>query len=369
MKRRKILKGLAAAGLVSTLSLSSLVSGKPQKPLNILFMGGTGFIGPHMVRAVVAQGHKVTLFNRGKSNPGLFSDLELIKGDRLSDDIKQVSGRRWDVIIDSSCYVPRAVNLLMAAVDREHLQHYLFISTISVYADFSKPGLTEDSPLATMEDPASEDVSAHYGALKVLCEKAAETAMPGKVMHVRCGVIIGPGDHTDRFTYWPQRVFHGGEMLAPGDGNQAFQTMDARDLANWIAYSVENNVVGVFNATNRAGAYDFAGVIDNCQQVLASDVEVSWVSNEFLLESDVKEMQDLPFWVAPGGMYAGIWSVNTERATAAGLKHRPLAESIRDTHAWIQAQPAERRDKLRAGWSAGKEAQVLAAWHASQSPG
>lgn len=322
-----------------------------------------------MVRAVLAQGHTVTLFNRGKSNPGLFADLELIKGDRLTDDIKQVSGQRWDMIIDSSCYVPRAVKLLMEAVDREHLQHYIFISTISVYADYSKPGLTENSALATMDDPSSEDVSAHYGALKVLCEKAAESAMPGKVMHVRCGVIIGPGDHTDRFTYWPERVFRGGEMLAPGDGRQPFQTMDARDLANWIAYSVENKVVGVFNATNRAGAYDFASVINLSQQVLVTDTEVSWVPNEYLLEQGVEQMRDLPFWAAPGGPYAGIWSVNTERAAAAGLKHRPLADSIRDTHVWMQEQPAERRDKLRAGWSAGKEAQVLAAWHASRSQG
>jgi len=364
MRRRKILKGLAAAGLVSTLPLSSLVNANAKKPLAILFMGGTGFIGPHMVRAVTALGHKVTLFNRGKSNPGLFADLELIKGDRLSEDIKQVSGRRWDIIIDSSCYVPRAVKLLMDAIDKTNLQQYIFISTISVYADFSHPGITEDAPLAAMDDPSSEDASKYYGALKVLCEKAAVAALPGKVMRVRCGLIVGPGDHTDRFTYWPERVYRGGEMLAPGDGSAPFQCLDARDLANWIAYSVENRVVGVYNTTNHAGAYNFSSMIEDCQLTLGTETKITWVPDEFLIEQGVQQMQDLPFWAAAGGPYAGVWSVNSERAAAAGLKHRPLTETIGDLHQWYQSQPQERRDKPRAGWTAQREDEVLAAWHA-----
>ena len=195
MKRREIIRAMGVAGLLSAAPLGGLLAAGETRPLNVLFMGGTGFIGPHMVRALVDLGHKVTLFNRGKSNPGLFEDLELIKGDRLSDDINQVSGRRWDLIVDSSCYVPRAVDLLMDAVALDSVQQYVFISTISVYEDFSRIGITEDSPLQVLEDPESEDVGKHYGALKVVCEQRAEAALPAKVTTVRCGL---PGPHAAR---------------------------------------------------------------------------------------------------------------------------------------------------------------------------
>lgn len=362
MKRRQIVKAMGAAGLVTSLPLATLVRAQPKQPLNILFMGGTGFIGPHMVRAVAALGHKMTLFNRGKTNPDLFEGIELIKGDRLSADIEQLSGRRWDIIIDSSCYVPRAVRLLMEAIDREQVQQYIFISTISVYADFSQPGNTEDSSLASMDDPTSEDVDAHYGALKVLCEQAAVAALPGKVNRVRCGVIIGPGDKSDRFTYWPERVFRGGEVLAPGDGSAALQTLDARDLADWIAYCVENNVTGVFNATNRAGAYNFADLLNLCQREINREAQLTWVPAAFLSAQGVRQIVDLPLWTTSDGPYAGVWRINSQRAAAAGLTHRPLEVSIRDTHRWFQAQPTQRRNKMRAGWTQQREAEVLAAW-------
>ena len=277
-----------------------------------------------------------------------------------------MANRRWDIIVDTSCYVPRAVNMLMDAVSHKHLQQYVFISTISVYKDYSVPGITESSPLQTLDDPTTEDVDQHYGALKVLCEQAAETALPGKVTIIRPGIIIGPGDRSDRFTYWPETVFRGGEVLAPGQGDDAFQTLDARDLADWVALCLRNRVMGIYNATNIAGTTTFRDVLETSRKELNPKATVTWVPHEFLLAEELQQMQDLPFWVTPDGAYAGIFLVNSEAASAAGLRHRPLADSVRDTHAWFQSQSAERR-KLRAGMNAEREAEVLAAWHAASA--
>jgi len=365
MKRREFVR--AAAALWAASPLAKFLAADTDQPLNVLFMGGTGFIGPHMVRAVAAKGHRVTLFNRGKSNPGLFKDMELIKGDRLSEDIKQLSNRRWDIIIDSSCYVPRAVTMLMDAVELDAVQHYVFISTISVYKDFSRAGITEESPVQILEDPDSEDVNKYYGALKVVCEQRAEAALPGKVTAVRCGVIIGPGDRSDRFTYWPERVFRGGAVLAPSNGSDPVQTLDARDLADWVAHCVENRVVGTYNATNLAGAVRFRDLLEQSRRLLNPAAAINWVPHDFLLEQGLQQMSDLPLWAAPDGPYAGVWQVNSEKASLAGLKHRPLQQSIEDTHQWFQSQPPARREKLRAGLSAEREAEVLAAWRASEN--
>jgi len=251
--------------------------------------------------------------------------------------------------------------MLMDAVSHEHLQQYVFISTISVYRDYSVPGITEKSPLQTMVDPSSEDVDQHYGALKVLCEQAAAAAVPRKLTIIRPGIIIGPGDRSDRFTYWAETVYRGGEVLAPGRGDDAFQTLDARDLANWVALCLSERVLGTYNATNTAGSTHFRDVLETSREELNPKATITWVPHEFLLAQELQQMTDLPFWVTPDGSYAGIFQVNSAAASAAGLRHRPLAESIRDTHAWFQSQPEERQ-KLRAGMSAEREAEVLAAW-------
>jgi 2'-hydroxyisoflavone reductase len=360
MKRRTLVKGLGAGGVAA--ALAPLLWASNTRPLDILFMGGTGFLGPHTVRALVEAGHRLTLFNRGRTNPGLFSALEQIRGDRLSDEVELLGGRRWDVIVDTSCYVPRAVRMLLAAVDRSQLKQYVLISTVSVYRDFSKSGLDENSPLATLPDPDSEDVREHYGALKALCEAAAEEALPGRVMKVRSGLIVGPGDRSDRFTYWPQRYARGGEMLAPGNGRSPLQLIDVRDLAEWIALSVARGTVGTFNATSPSGHYDFKQLMRHCGEVLKSDTTLTWVPEAFLLDQGVTPLQDLPLWAGTDGEYAGIWQVNSEKAARAGLRHRALRDSVRDTHTWFQSQPAARREALRAGWSREDEARVLAAW-------
>ncbi len=364
IKRRHFIKAAGAASVVSALPLVNAGQTSHRGKMNVLFMGGTGFIGPHMVRAMVAQGHNVTLFNRGKSNPHLFQELEKIKGDRLSaDDLAQLSNRKWDLIVDSSCYIPRAVNMLMEAVSRDTIKQYIFISTISVYKNFSGKGLHEGSALATMDDPASEDVGKWYGALKVLCERAAEKALPERVTNLRCGLIIGPGDSTDRFTYWPERIAHGGEVLAPGTGDDHLQTIDVRDLADWVALCASRNITGTYNSTNPAGLYQFRDVLNLCKQHLNSNAKLTWVPADFLKEQHVQEMRDLPLWVAPNGPMSGIWHANSDLATSKGMKHRPLAESIVDTHKWFQSLPKERQEKRKAGMSLQREQEILAAWH------
>lgn len=361
MKRREVVAGLGAAGALMAAPGSLLAEGG-RTGMNVLFLGGTGFIGPHMVRALRDAGHKLSLFNRGKTNPDLFPGLELIQGDRLTDAVSQLRDRQWDVVIDTSAYFPRALHNVLAELDTEAIRQYVLISTISVYANLGARGIDETAPTAELPDPKSEDVQQYYGALKAACEQVVEQALPGRVTTIRPGLIVGPGDRTDRFTYWPVRVARGGEVLAPGNPGDPIQTMDARDLADWVAHCVDQRITGVFNATSDAGV-TFGDVIHGCRKLLNPEAELSWLPHEFLLEQGVAQWSDLPFWVVPDGELGGAWSVNVARATAAGLRHRPIGDTIVDTHAWFQTLPEERRATLRAGMSADREGEVLAAWH------
>jgi 2'-hydroxyisoflavone reductase len=327
--------------------------------MKLLILGGTAFLGRHMVEAALERGHEVTLFNRGKRNPGLFTDLEQLRGDR-DGDLSALQGRRWDAVIDPSGYVPRIVGasarLLADAVD-----HYTFISSISVYADLSIQRLKEDGELATMADETNEEVMKHYGALKALCEKAAEAAMPGRVLNVRPGLIVGPYDPTDRFTYWPARVAAGGEVLAPGDGSQPVQVIHGRDLAEWIIRMVEKRKTGVYNATGPDQPYTLRQVLEECRSVTGSDARFTWVDEEFILQRQVQPWTGLPLWTGGKGA-AGIMNVDVSKAMAEGLTLRPLSQTIRETQAWDRTRPADL--ERRAGISREKEAEVLAAWHA-----
>src|SRR5688572_29497367 len=197
--------------------------------MRLLVLGGTKFLGRAVVEAAVARGHEPTLFHRGLTNPGLFPDLEHLRGDR-DGGLAALQGRTWDAVIDPSGYVPRIVRA-SAELLADAVEHYTFISSISVYPSFPTPGMDESSPVGTLEDPTVEDVPAHYGPLKALCEQAAEAAMPGRVFHVRAGLIVGPNDPSDRFTYWPVRVAKGGDVLAPGSPERPVQIIDVRDLA------------------------------------------------------------------------------------------------------------------------------------------
>ena len=370
--RREILKAMALTGLTATgLSMApGLLAGqasKARKPLKILFLGGTGFLGPHTVRAAQARGHQVTLFNRGKTNPGLFADLETIQGDRHTDDINQLRDRRWDAVIDTSSYFPRAVSSALSVL-ADNIDQYLLVSTISVYRDFARPGMDESAPLATLTDPDTEEVTGEsYGPLKALCEQAARESLPDRSTIIRPGLIVGPGDKTDRFTWWPVRIKKGGEVLAPGSGDDFIQFIDVRDLGEWMVHCAENRIPGTFNAQSRAGDRTMADLLTGCQAALNPDARLTWVPGSFLARRNVAPWTEMPVWLPPDGDYAGVGQLSSEKAYAHGLGERKMADTIEDTWHWFAGLPADRRDKLRAGIAPDKEQQVLAAWHRQQS--
>ncbi len=350
----------------------------PQKPSpkKILILGGTGFIGPHIVDAARARGHTVTLFNRGKTHPKLFPEVEKLQGDR-DGKLDALAGRTWDAVVDTSGYVPRivkqSVDLLAPNVD-----HYLFISTISVYKDNDKVGADETSPVAPLEDPTSEDVGKHYGALKAVCEQTCETGMPGKVAVIRPGLIVGPLDPTGRFTHWPVRMAEGGEVLAPGDGTTPTQVIDGRDLAAWIITMIETKTAGVFNALGPSNhptvQLTMKQMLDACNQAAGNKATVTWVPAEFLDKQEVGPWSEMPAWIPPEGEYAGFGTRSCKRAIDAGLTFRPIVDTAKDTLAWLASPdlemwlsdlPEPKRKAVRgSGIARDKETKVLAAWKA-----
>jgi 2'-hydroxyisoflavone reductase len=359
------MQGALAAGSLWAVGCASTKSGEGEraKPKRILILGGTGFLGPQLVEVARARGHSVTLFNRGKTRPGLFPDVEKLQGDRdpnRDEGLKALQGRQWDAVIDTSGYVPRIVKA-SAELLAPNVGHYVFVSSISVYEDMSKPGLDESAPVATMPDETSEAVREHYGALKALCEKAAEAAMPGRVTNIRPGLIVGPDDPTDRFTYWPVRVERGGEVLAPGDGSDPTQFIDARDLAAWMILAVERRHLGVYNATGPSQPLPMRGLLEACQKAGGNKATLTWVDTAFLEKQNVAPWGDMPVWIPSTG--EGRRGVSNAKAVALGMTFRPVEETVRDTLAWWKAQPPERQAKLRAGLSAEREREVLAAWH------
>ena len=316
--------------------------------MRLLVLGGTRFLGKHVAAAALGAGHEVTLFTRGETNPGLFPEAEHLRGDR-DGNLGALAGREWDVVVDTSGYVPRVVGasaeLLAGAVER-----YVFISSISVYADFAEPR-DEGSPLAVLEEPTEEyHLSPAYGALKALCEAEIERALPGRALLVRPGLIVGPDDPTDRFTYWPRRTRRGGEILAPTPPERPVQFIDVRDLAEWIVRTAGAGSAGVYNATGRPGEVTFAALLEAC-----GAQEVTWVDESFLVEHEVGDWMELPLWISPVEDEARCFQlVDVSRALAAGLTFRTLAETVRDVPEWTG----------KAGLTPEREADLLAAWHA-----
>jgi 2'-hydroxyisoflavone reductase len=354
--------GAAALGSLWAMGCATTKEGGVPPKKKILILGGTGFLGPALVELARPRGHTVTLFNRGKTQPHLFPDVEKLQGDR-DGDLKALEGRKWDAVIDTSGYVPRIVRA-SAELLAPNVEQYLFVSTISVYKDMSQSGIDETAPVATVEDEKTEDVSKYYGALKALSEKAAEAAMPGRAIIVRPGLIVGPGDPTDRFTYWPVRVARGGEVLAPGDGQDPVQFIDVKDLAAFMLGLVENKVTGVFNATGPVQTLHMRELLDGCKRANGGDAAFTWASAEFLEEQKVAPWMQMPVWIPRSDKEAGgVGRVSNARALARGLTFRPLEDTARDTLAWFKTQPPERQEKLRAGISAERERELLAAWH------
>jgi 2'-hydroxyisoflavone reductase len=375
--RREFIKVSALAGGAVTVSMlaSPRVRGadRPMKPLRILILGGTGFTGPNQVQYALSRGHKVTVFNRGKTRPGeLPEGVEQLIGDR-NGQLDALKDRKWDVVIDNPTSVPVWVRDV-AQVLKGNVDRYVFISTISVYADNSKPN-DETGALAKYEgadamketrDSLIASKFALYGPLKTLCEAEAEKWFPKKTLIIRPGLIVGPDDQTDRFTYWPVRIDRGGEVLAPGDPKDPVQFIDARDLAEWTIRMVEQGETGIYNATGPATELSVGEMLGQIKTALKSDAKFTFGTAEFLEAQKVSPWSDMPVWVPSKGEEGGLSRTSIKRALGKGLTFRPLPDTARDTLAWFKTLPAERQATLKAGLTPEREAEVLAAWHKQQ---
>jgi 2'-hydroxyisoflavone reductase len=421
LTRRDVLFGALAGAALGGLPLAACTrpqaGASPSAPVarkrSILILGGTGFLGPKTIAAAVARGHQVTIFNRGRRekllplevkvehlygnrDPDLPADDErgpdgkLLHPDASPRGLEQLAGRRWDVVIDNSGYVPRTVAASAKLLDKADL--YIYISSISAYADNQPAGSDETAPLATLADPTVETMGKdfeNYGGLKALCEQAASAALPGRTAIVRPGYIVGPGDQTDRFTYWPIRVARGGEVLAPGAPDDPLQWIDVRDLADWLVTLAEHGTAGTFNAIGPPSPARWGDVLTACVAA-APGAKLVWVPATWLEQNGAGGEDAFPIWVAPAGKFAGFHRWNNERAKAAGLTFRPVADTVKATLAWYPGE-VERRVRvtrelveaarakgqeppkvdpsaLRAGPTREQEADMLARWKASDRP-
>jgi 2'-hydroxyisoflavone reductase len=381
ISRRTFLKLSAMVGATAG---SELIFGRPAfsaeagkinraaKPMKILILGGTGFTGPFQVRYALSRGHQVTVFNRGKTHPGeLPKEVEQLIGDR-NGQLDALKGRKWDVVIDNPATLPIWVRDA-AQILQGNVGHYTFISSTAVYADTSKAGIDETAPLAkyTGADPMKETSAtmrasnfALFGPLKALSEAEAEKWFPGKTLVIRPGYIVGHGDGSDRFTYWPVRVERGGEVLAPGNTSDPIQIIDARDLAEWTIRMVEQGTTGSFNAVGPKSKLTMGRLLAEIKKTTNSNARFTWVDADFLVSQ--KAVDEIPIWTPSKGPEIGYHLTNNNKAVSKGLTFRPLPDTIRATLDWFKKQTADRQAKMRAGLKPEREAELLAAWHASR---
>jgi 2'-hydroxyisoflavone reductase len=334
--------------------------------MKILIIGGTKFLGRHLINAALVNGHEVTIFNRGRHSQENFENVEQIRGDRNTD-LEKLAGRKWDAVIDTCGYMPQTVKT-SAEFFKDSAETYVFISSISAYKSFAEPDFDETAETVKLSEEQEKefqkidpkaDITAQtlgemYGALKVLCEREAEKAMPERVLNVRSGLIVGAFDPTDRFTYWAARVAKGGEMLAPGDPDSFVQIIDARDLSEWIIKMVERKQTGIFNATGKPFELTFGKMLDEIKASAESDAEFVWVSEEFLERENVQPWSEMPLFL-PGAEFRGFLSANVDKALQKGLSFRSLRDTIRDTLDWRQTK----NEELKAGISSEREKELL----------
>lgn len=372
----------ALAGLA--VGARRLQAAMPAAPKRILILGGTGFLGPAVTAAAQARGHSVSLFNRGKTEKVLHTktdNTERFYGNRdpnkTADEkdpasakgLDSLKGHTWDAVVDTSGYFPRMVRA-SAELLAPSVKQYVFISSVSVYADTSTPGADTSAAVGKMADESVETFGAsfeNYGPAKALCEQAAEAAMPGRVTNVRPGLIVGPGDPTGRFTYWPVRVARGGEVLSPGTPNDPLQMVDVRDLAEWIIHLIETGTMGVFDAIspqNPPGkpAFTMGMLLDACKAASGSNATFTWCDAEFLASQQVSPWGDMPLWVPPTGESAGFHTRNVQKSIDAGLKMRPVVTTCKDTLEWFNSVAEGDRLKKLAAISPEREVEVLRAW-------
>tara|TARA_Y100001960_G_C14633641_1_gene807085 strand:- start:29 stop:1159 length:1131 start_codon:yes stop_codon:yes gene_type:complete len=352
-----------SVGSSGSLKLFSKKTEKASKSLSILILGGTAFTGPHQIKYAIDRGHKVSIFTRGKTKPTLnkdyFNKVEHLIGDR-DNDLSAIKGKKWDAVIDNSATYPRWVKQ-STDILKDNVSTYLFTSSLSVHADFSVKGITENHPLATIDDPTIEDMSA-YGPLKALSEKVALKAFKDRAIIVRPHLIVGPGDRTDRWTYWPVRINRGGEVLAPGDPSQPAQYIDARDLSEFDIHLIENNLYGTYTAVGPLGSLTMSEMLHGIKAVVSNKVSFEWVDQKFILDNNIKPWTEMTAWMPSGGEFDGFCSFENSNAVKAGIKYRPLAVTARDTLEWWQTLPDKRTREPKAGLSITKEKKVLKKW-------
>lgn len=332
------------------------------RELRILVLGGTGFIGPYMVRYARERGHRLTLFNRGRTNPDLFPNAELLIGDR-NGDISALETGSWDAVIDNSGYTPDQVRST-ARLLQGRVGQYVFISTRAVYTDFTQAVMDEQAPVGPADLP--EDQWDGYGPLKVLSEREVQEAYPSAATILRPPIMVGPEDRSDRFTYWLTRIDGGGEVLAPGHPTDPVQYLDARDLAEFSIRLIEDRTVGVFNTEGPAAALSSAEFLYGIRAITNSPVAFTWVNWDFLSQHDLEGWNDIPGWRPPQGEWVNYGRMDNSRAIRAGLTFRPLATTATETLRWFRGLPTERQNTLAAGISPQTESDVLRAWHSGR---
>ena len=364
--RRDFLKASAIAGgallgrgpLAFAEPTSRLPAPNPPSALDLLILGGTGFIGPHLVRYAVSRGHRVTIFTRGRRQADLPNEVTHLIGDR-NGQLGALVGKRWDAVVDDSAtnpdWVRQSAQLLKDSVGR-----YLFTSSTGVYYPYLTRRIDESvAPRLTVSDP--KDGSETYGVAKAQCERAAQEAFGSRALIVRPTYIVGPGDTTDRFPYWPVRLAKGGEVLAPGRRDDPVQFIDVRDLAEWMVHLLETQASGVYNAVGPKDTLTMPQFLEQAKASINSDARFTWVDDyDFLAKHEIDEA--IP-WARLAGNDDGMMSIRNEKAVAAGLTFRPLATTVRDTLAWWPTVPEARRAKPHFTITPDKETQALADWH------
>jgi 2'-hydroxyisoflavone reductase len=326
--------------------------------LHVLILGGTNFLGPHLAEELHQRGHEITLFHRGTPSSHSLDYAAHLYGNR-DGDLKALEGKHWDAIIDTSGHLPRIVESSSKMLSQA-TEHYTFISTIGVYENFLVARINESYPVAKLENENDEEITEkNYGALKARCEQVIQNYFPHKSLIIRPGLIVGPYDTTDRFTYWPRRIMEGGEILAPDDPKQQVQFIDARDLAKWIVDMIEKKATGIYQATGPATPLTFEQFLQACLMHSKKETQIYWIDEEFLLDQQVQDWSELPLWLASKRKMPGFQKVDITKAIQAGLTFRPLSETIADTLAWDLSRPD---GKTQAGLEKEKEKKLLQIW-------
>jgi 2'-hydroxyisoflavone reductase len=352
----------ACASNGETRSKSTAPPVQEHKEQRILILGGTGFLGPKVVESALERGHTLTLFNRGRTNPELFPDLEKLRGDR-DDDLDALRGREWDAVVDTSGYVPRHVRG-PAELLAGRVRQYVFISTCSVYPDLGVLPIDESSRVGELEDPTVERIDGGtYGPLKVLCERAAEAALPGRTTVIRAGLIVGDGDTSDRFGYWPLRMASGGEVLCPGKPDWTTQFTDVRDLGAFVVRAIERGLVGTFNVDGPEEPVELLDLFEACNAAGGGAARLVWVEPEWLTEQGVRPARDLPLWEPPPEGEDEVPAVSSAKALAHGMRFRPVEETVASSLAW-ELSRLPREAPPRFGLTREREAELLTAWRA-----